>query len=132
MVKQYDIDKLEMEYAVQLQKYEELSKVVATLQSRQKERGKSLNRLWEETKKLRKEIVTLQKYCGKLTYDLSVLQLENRINIASANDFKLTPFLVKDILRQLVDKSGYYLGYDLLKPKHPAPSLTISGKEIKK
>jgi len=132
VVKQHEVDRIEAELAQYKSNVDTLVKVMEKFRTNQKEHGKSLNRLWEEKEKLRKEIVTLQKYCGKLTYNLSVLQLENRISIASANDFKLTPFLVKDILRQLIDKSGYHLECDLLKTKYPTPALAISGKEIKK
>jgi len=137
VVKQHEVDRIEAELAQYKSNVDTLVKVMEKFRTNQKERGKSLNRLWEECKKLRKEIVTLQKYCGKLTYDLSVLQLENRITIPSEFN-KPVAFLVSDILKQLVDKSGYRLECDLLKIKYPTakkevkPSLTITGKEIKK
>jgi len=137
MGNQNQVDRIEMELYTYKNNVDTLVKVMETYRKNQKERGKSLNRLWEECKKLRKEIVTLQKYCGKLTYDLSVLQLENRINIRSATNPE-KQFLVKEILKQLVEESGYDLEYKLLR-KYPTEkkelkpvNLTIIGKEVKK
>ena len=134
MVSQKDIDFLQMEIDAWKRQTSELVKLINTNESKYKERGKSLNKLWEKGKEIRKEIVTLQKYCGKLTFDLSKLQLENRLIIpARQKDCPGTQILVRDLLKQLINESGYELEFKVLQIKYPTtPDLTISGKEIKK
>lgn len=113
MVSQHEIDFMNM-------KIEALEKGWAKINKNYNARGKALNKLWEKYKELKKEIVTLQKYCGKLTFDLSKLQLENRIIVTSANkqiDCQDKQFLVRDIVRQLINEAGYDLEFKLLQKK---------------
>jgi predicted HTH domain antitoxin len=113
MVSQNEVDFMNM-------KIEALEKESVSLNKRYEGRGKSLNKLWEKDKELRKEIVTLQKYCGKLTFDLSKLQLENRIIVPSATkqiDCPDKQFLVRDIVRQLINKAGFDLEFNVLQLK---------------
>ena len=136
MVKQHEIDFLQMEISEWKHRTAELAKALNISESNQKERGKALNKLWEKGKELRKEVAILQKFCGKLTYDISRLHLENRIIIPSAARLigcENKQFLVKDIVRQLINESGYDLEFKVLQMKYPTkPDLTISGIEIKK
>ena len=107
-----------------------LEKESIVLRKKYEERGKALNKLWEKGKELRKEIATLQKFCGKMTYDIARLHLENRLIIpARQKDCPGTQILVRDIVRQLINESGYDLEFKVLQKK---TSLTITGKEIKK
>ena len=135
MVKQHEIDFLQMEVQEWKQRTAELAKALNISESNHKERGKALNKLWEKSKELRKEIATLQKFCGKLTYDISRLHLENRIIIPSAArqiGCENKQFLVRDIIRQLINESGYELEFKVLQMKSSTkPDLTITGKEIK-
>jgi hypothetical protein len=117
MVSQQVVDFMQM-------KIEALEKGWAKLNNNHNARGKSLNKLWEKNKELKKEIVTLQKYCGKLTFDLSKLQLENRL-IIPAETGAGTQILVRDLLRQLINESGYDLQFKVLQMRYP----TI-GKEV--
>jgi len=124
MVSQHEVDFMNM-------KIDALEKESVALNKKYRERGKSLNKLWEKNKDLKKEIVTLQKYCGKLTFDLSKLQLENRIIVPSeTRQIGCEPkqFLVRDIVRQLINEAGYDLEFNVLQKK---VSLTMTGKEIK-
>ena len=136
MVSQNEVDFLQIEVSEWKQRTAELAKALNILESNHKERGKALNKLWEKGKELRKEIATLQKFCGKLTYNISRLQLENRLIIPAAAKIigcENKQFLVKDIVRQLINESGYDLEFKVLQPKFPTkPDLTISGIEIKK
>lgn len=130
MVSQHEIDFMNM-------KIEALEKNAVSLDKKYRERGKSLSKLWEKSKELKKEITTLQKYCGKLTFDLSKLHLENRIIVTSANEkigCEPKQFLVRDIVRQLINVSGYDLEFNVLQKKIFAGpvDLTLTGKEIKK
>ena len=127
MVSQQEVDFMNM-------KIDALKKESGSLNKRYRERGKSLNKLWEKGKELRKEIATLQKFCGKMTYDIARLHLENRLIIpARQKDCPGTQILVRDILKQLIDESGYDLEFKVLQMRYPTtPDLTISGKEIKK
>ena len=128
MVSQHEIDFMSM-------KIDALEKEAITFNKRDKARGKALNELWEKGKELRKEIVELKKYCGKLTFDLSKLYLENRIIVTSANEkigCEPKQFLVRDIVRQLINESGYNLEFKVLQMRYPTtPDLTMTGKEIK-
>lgn len=124
MVSQHEIDFMQM-------KIDALEKGWAKINRNYNTRGKSLNKLWEKNKELKKEIVTLQKYCGKLTFDLSKLHLENRIIVTSANkqiDCQDKQFLVRDIVRQLINEAGYDLEFNVLQKK---ASLTVTGKILK-
>lgn len=99
---------------------DELEKATIALDKRYKERGKALNKLWEKGKELRKEIVELKKYCGRLTYDISVLHLENRIIVKPQNEqigCEVKQFLVRDIVRQLINKAGFDLEFNVLQLK---------------
>jgi len=129
MVSQNEVDFMNM-------KIDALEKEAVALNKQNKERGKALNKLWEKSKELRKEVATLQKFCGKLTYDISRLHLENRIIIPPATKqigCEPKQFLVRDIVRQLINESGYDLEFKVLQMKCPTkPDLTITGKEIKK
>ena len=123
MVSQQEVDFMSM-------KIKALEKESVSLNKKYRERGKSLNKLWEKDKELRKEIVTLQKYCGKLTFDLSKLHLENRLIIpARQKDCPGTQILVRDLIKQLINESGYELEFKVLQKK---VFLTMTGKEIKK
>ena len=109
-----------------------LNALVITFEKYKKERDKAINGLWEERKELVKEIAELKEIYGKLTYDFSKLYLENRIMISSAARIigcENKQFLVKDIVRQLINESGYDLEFKVLQKKD---SLTMTGKEIKK
>ncbi|MBA7532434.1 hypothetical protein ES705_24660 [subsurface metagenome] len=117
MVSQHEVDFMNM-------KIKALEKESVALNKKYEGRGKSLNKLWEKYKELKKEIVTLQKYCGKLTFDLSKLQLENRL-IIPAETGAGTQILVRDLLRQLINESGYDLQFKVLQKRYP----TI-GKEV--
>ena len=131
MVKQHEIDFLQMEIQEWKQRTAELAKALNISESNQKERGKALYKLWEKGKELRKEIATLQKFCGKLTYDISRLHLENRIIIPPATKqvgCENKQFLVRDIVRQLINESGYDLEFKILQKQ---PSLIVTGKQIK-
>ena len=124
MVSQNEVDFLKM-------RIDALEKESVSLNKKYRERGKSLNKLWEKSKELKKEIVTLQKFCGKLTFDLSKLQLENRIIVPSETKqigCEAKQFLVRDIVRQLINESGYDLEFNVLQKKM---SLTMTGKQIK-
>lgn len=117
-------------------KIEALEKGWAKLNNNYNARGKSLNKLWEKSKELRKEIVTLQKFCGSLTLDLAKLQLENRL-IIPAETGAGTQILVRDLLKQLINESGYDLQFKVLQIRYPTKqrrklALTINGKQIKK
>ena len=121
MVSQQEVDFMSM-------KIKALEKESVSLNKKYRERGKSLNKLWEKDKELRKEIVTLQKYCGKLTFDLSKLHLENRLIIpARQKDCPGTQILVRDLMKQLINESGYELEFKVLQKK---AFLTMTGKEI--
>lgn len=112
-------------------KIDALEKEWAKIDNNYNARGKSLNKLWEKNKELKKEIVTLQKYCGKLTFDISKLHLENRIIIESANKqigCEPKQFLVRDILRQLINESEYDLEFKVLQKK---VYMTMTGKRMK-
>lgn len=111
MVSQQEVDFMNM-------KIEALEKESVSINKKYRERGKSLNKLWEKDKELKKEIVTLQKYCGKLTFDLSKLHLENRLIIpARQKDCPGTQILVRDLLKQLINDSGYDLEFKVLQKK---------------
>lgn len=132
MVSQQEVDFMNM-------KIEALEKGWAKLNNGYNARGKSLNKLWEKNKELRKEIVTLQKFCGRLTLDLAKLQLENRLIIPAKTGIG-TQILVRDLLKQLIDESGFDLEFKALQIRYPTklvkvrtkPKLTIAGKQIKK
>ena len=124
MVSQHEIDFMNIKIAA-------LEKESIKLNKKYRERGKSLNKLWGKGKELKKEIATLQKYCGKLTFDLSKIQLENRIIVPSANKqigCEPKQFLVRDIVRQLINDSDYDLEFKVLQKK---PYMTLTGKEVK-
>ncbi len=125
MVSQHEVDFMNM-------KIDALEKESVSINKKYQERGKALNKLWEKGKELRKEISTLQKFCGRITLDLARLQLENRIIVTSATQqigCEPKQFLVRDIVRQLINESGYDLEFKVLQKK---AFLTITGKEIKK
>ena len=123
MVSQQEVDFMSM-------KIDALEKESVSLNKKYRERGRSLNKLWEKDKELKKEITTLQKYCGKLTFDLSKLHLENRLIIpARQKDCPGTQILVRDLMKQLINESGYELEFKVLQKK---TFLTMTGKEIKK
>ena len=88
-------------------------------------------------KEIRKEIVTLQKFCGRLTLDLAKLQLENRL-IIPAETGAGTQILVRDLLMQMINESGYDLQFKVLQMRYPTkrvqtkPALTVTGKQIRK
>lgn len=123
MVSQNEVDFMKMQI-------DALEKESIALRKKYEERGKALNKLWEKGKELRKEIATLQKFCGKMTYDIARLHLENRIIVTSANEkigCEPKQFLVRDIVRQLINESGYDLEFNVLQKK---VYLTMTGKEI--
>lgn len=121
MVSQQEVDFMQM-------KIDALEKGWAKINNNYNARGKSLNKLWEKNKELKKEIVTLQKYCGKLTFDLSKLHLENRLIIpARQKDCPGTQILVRDLLKQLIDESGYDLQFKVLQMRYPTMEL---GKQV--
>ena len=123
MVSQQEVDFMSM-------KIDALEKESVSLNKKYRERGRSLNKLWEKDKELKKEITTLQKYCGKLTFDLSKLHLENRLIIpARQKNCPGTQILVRDLIKQLINESGYELEFKVLQKK---TFLTMTGKEIKK
>ena len=125
MVSQNEIDFMNM-------KIEALEKESVSLNKKYQQRGKALNKLWEKREELVKEIAKLKEFCGKLTYDISRIHLENRIVIPSAAKLvgcENKQFLVKDIVRQLINESGYDLEFKVLQPKI---ALTIAGEETKK
>ena len=129
MVNQEQINSVRREVLTQKQTIDALAKIVITLEKQNKERGKSLNKLWEKGKGLMKDIIELKKYCGKLTYNISVLQLENRIIVPPAAKGIMCQnkqFLVKDILMQLINES-HNLEFNVLQKKE---SLT-PGKILK-
>ena len=131
MVSQKEVDFLQMELSSWKQQTSTLAKELHILEKKYRGRGKSLNKLWEKGKGLKKEIVTLQKYCGKLTLDLAKLQLENRIIVTSATrqiGCEPKQFLVRDIVRQFINEAGYDLEFNVLQKKI---SLTMTGKQIK-
>jgi len=130
MVRQEEIDSIKREMLTQKKTIDELSKIVTTLEKQNKEKGKALYKLWEKRKELVKEIVILKKYCGKLTYDVSVLHLENIIIVPPAARQIGCPgkqFLVKDILMQLINES-HSLEFNVLQKKE---SLTVTSKILK-
>jgi len=137
MVSQHEVDVIQMELSCQKKRIEELEKMTNALNlithKKYKEHGKSLNKMWEKGKELRKEISTLQRYCGKLTFDLAKLQLENRLIIpARQKDCPGTQILVRDLLKQLINESGYDLEFKVLQMRYPTkPDLKVTGKEIK-
>lgn len=136
MAKQYEYGQIpiELELSCQKKRIDELEKSAIALNKKYVDRGKSLNKLWERGKQLIKDIVELKKYCGKLTYDISVLHLENRIIIPPATkqiECQAKQFLVRDILRQLINESGYDLEFKVLQMRYPTkPDLTIKGKIV--
>ena len=136
MVKQEDIESIEREMSTQRQTIDALAKIVGALEKQNKEKGKALHKLWEKRQELVKEIAKIKEIYGKLTYDFSRLYLENRIMIPSAARIigcENKQFLVKDIVRQLINESGYDLEFKVLQKKSFGPvDLTITGKEIKK
>lgn len=92
-----------------------------------------MNKLWEKGKELRKELVTLQKFCGSLTLNLSKLQLENRL-IIPAETGAGTQILIRDLVMQLINESGYDLQFKVLQMRYPTKRTrkpTPTGKEIK-
>ena len=129
MVSQQEVDFMSM-------KIEALEKESVSLNKKYQERGKSLNKLWEKRLELVKDLAKLKEIYGKLTYDFSQLYLENRIMIPSAARIvgcENKQFLVKDIVRQLINESGYDLEFKVLQMKFPTkPALTVTGQEIKK
>jgi len=129
MVSQNEIDFMNM-------KIEALEKESGSLNKKYQERGKALNKLWEKRKELQKDIVKLKELCGRLVLDVSKLYLENRIMIPAAAKIigcENKQFLVKDLLQQLINESGYNLEFKVLQIKYPTkPDLTITGEEIKK
>lgn len=137
MVSQHEIDFISMELSEWKKQTSNLANEIHILQGKYDARGKSLNKLWEKNKGLRKEIVTLQKFCGRLTLDLAKLQLENRL-IIPAETGADTQILVRDLLKQLINESGYDLQFKVLQVRYPTkrvrtkPTLTITGKQIKK
>ena len=128
MVSQQEVDFMSL-------KIEALEKESVSLNKKYHERGKALNKLWEKGKEIRKEIVTLQKFCGRLTLDLAKLQLENRL-IIPAETGAGTQILVRDLLMQLINESGYDLQFKVLQVRYPTkrvrnkPALTITGKQV--
>lgn len=84
MVSREELNSLKREILTQKQTIDVLARIVTTLEKQNKERGKSLNKLWEKGKDLTKEIVRLKEFYGKLTYDVSRLHLENRIITTSS------------------------------------------------
>jgi len=113
MVSQHEIDFMNM-------KIEALEKGWAKLNNNYNARGKSLNKLWEKYKELRKEIATLQKFCGRITLDLAKLHLENRIIVKPQTEnigCEVKQFLVRDIVRQLINEAGFDLEFNVLQLK---------------
>lgn len=131
MVSQKEVDFISMELSEWKKQTSNLANEIHILQGKYETRGKALNKLWEKGKELRKEIVTLQKFCGRLTLDLAKLQLENRLMIPAKNkDLPGMQILVRDLVRQLISESGYELEFKVLQKK-TIPTLTMSGKVIK-
>jgi len=128
MVSQKEVDFMKIEIESWKQQTSELAKLINTNESKYKARGKSLNKLWEKSNELKKEVATLKNFCGQVTLNLARLELENRIIVTPANyQIGCEPkrFLVRDIVRQLINESGYDLEFKVLQKKD---SLTITGK----
>jgi hypothetical protein len=124
VVNQEQINSVRREALTQKQTIDALAKIVITLEKQNKERGKSLNKLWEKGKQLMKDIVEIKKYCGKLTYDVARLHLENRIIISTrVIGCENKQFLVKDIVRQLINESDFDLEFKILQRKVLAPKI---------
>lgn len=120
MVSQKEVDILQMELSEWKKQTSNLANEIHILQSKYETRGKALNKLWEKGKGLRKEIVTLQKFCGQLTLTTSRLALENRLIIPSKqSDIPGTQILVRDLLKQLINESGYDLQFRVLQIRYP-------------
>lgn len=118
MIRQKEMDFVRREVLTQKQTIDALAKIVVTLEKQNRERSKSLNKLWEKGKELAKEIVRLKEFCGKLTYDISRLHLENRIIVsARQKDCPDTQILVRDLIKQLINESGYNLEWRVLQKK---------------
>lgn len=134
MVSQQEVDFLSM-------KIEALEKESARVHINLDNRAKSLNKLWEKNKELKKELVTLQKLGDQVTAHIKRLTLENRLIIPShLGDVPGTQILVRDLLKQLINESGYDLQFKVLQLRYPTkrvrtrttkPDLTITGKQIK-
>jgi len=136
MVSQKEVDFMSMEIDAWKQQTATLVKLVNTTESKYEARGKSLNKLWERGKELQKEVATLQKFCGRITLNLAKLELENRIIVIPANKqigCEPKQFLVRDIVRQLINVTGYDLEFNVLQKKFFGPvNLAMTGEEIKK
>jgi len=124
MVSQDEVDFMNM-------KIDALVKDASALNKKYQERGKALNKLWEKGKELRKEVAALKNFCGRITLNLAKLELENRIIVKPQTEqigCEPKRFLVRDIVRQLINESGYDLEFNVLQKK---ASLTITGKILK-
>jgi len=120
MVSQHEVDFMRMEIDSWKQQTSKLAKLVNTIESKYEARGKSLNKLWEKGNELRKEIVTLKNFCGRITLNLARLELENRIIVKPQTEqigCEPKQFLVRDIVRQLINESGYDLEFNVLQKK---------------
>lgn len=137
MVSQQEVDFISMELSEWKKQTLNLEAELQTLQGKYETRGKALNKLWEKGKELKKEVVTLQKFCGQVTLNMAKIALENRLIIPShLDDIPGTQILVRDLLKQLINESGYDLQFKVLQSR-PAKrirtklALKISGKQIK-
>ena len=128
MVSQNEIDFMNM-------KIEALEKESVSLNKKYQQRGKALNKLWEKREELVKEIAKLKEFCGKLTYDISRIHLENRITVPPAlkgTYIQNKQFLVKDILMQLLNET-HSLEFNVLQKKIYSPvGLKTAEQETKK
>ena len=124
MVSQHEVDFMNM-------KIEQLEKAWAKLNKSYNARGKSLNKLWERNKDLKKQIVIIQKALGSVAFNIGKLETENRLIIPAKNkDLPGMQILVRDLVKQLIAESGYDLEFKVLS-KYPTKPLTMTGKEIK-
>ena len=125
MVSQHEVDFMNI-------KIEQLEKTWAKLNKNYNARGKSINKLWEKNKELKKQIVTIQKALGNVAFNLGKLETENRIIVHPTSELgEPKKVLVKDIVAQLVEASGYDLEFSVLNIKPTKPELTITRQEIK-
>lgn len=122
MVSQHEVDFMNI-------KIEQLEKAWIKLNKSYNARGKSLNKLWERNKDLKKQIVIIQKALGSVAFNIGKLETENRLIIPAKNkDLPGMQILVRDLVKQLIVESGYDLEFKVL---HRKEVLTMTGKEIK-